>query len=1141
MADDTTTDTGYTIGLEVEQSQYQDIMQAPILQENAVDDDATNGLCVLFDYSECLITWNINQVPTMQLTYPRDGRFKDYFKIQRIIIGDINRELTHQKFRITEIHPSDQSIIVNAVHIIGEYLTANPLKGTAIQGQNQTAAWTIDQILSNTSKEIPELNFDSDVNDVKAVNIDVTSTNALNALIDPDTQGDKAGNSVLAQFGGEFIFDNFTIHHRKHAGRDRKITIKYAGNVLNYQEDKSIAETYVGLYGYATYSPGAKQATEDNVDWNGIVASQDWSSIGSVTYNAGGFIDVYDSPVKGNKSIRQVAVGQHLKLGTPITDQSTIKDKTGVNVVVSTVNGHEWYPVSMEDGGGWIDATWINFDKTGDYVVNNAIGHVTVDSKADTALNRYPSSGTATVNYTQGSQLIHVYYSPDQGPEHYRRTDKNGKPLTYKNGQKIHYDYIAIDENGKKWYRIGDHKWLYGDHLATNKADNVQTYPSQGKGLVKKNAKKYKINTKTGKVEIEYKHLSLTQARKEHKKKYKTVYRGKGKNRKKVQIPNPDYQKGKAITHKNTYYSLNYGQVVVGGVLYYKLSNGSYVKASDIDKKARKTSVPTSPSKIEAEWADKNGKVEMYSAPTKGSAINWSIPDGQSFAVDKTAQGADGKTWYQVTYAGHTGWIPADSTSTTAPDDLEPQAVDPQDVDDSDSTAVVDQQTVTVELDDSFDNVHNGVYYPPDIDPGENTHIMKIDLSAYLTHDDQDQSGLQPDGTYQATAADKQQLLQLVMSAVDEYEIGKFPVSITANYADLSGEKDDLLALSLYDTVKVDFDGTVRKGEVTGTVWRMAGENSRYDSVQIGDPPKTWQHILLEQAKQDTTAQVARSASRTQGLLNQYDHMLAQEGSNRAAAEKDMMKQLGLISEKTDKNGKKIETQLVTNRDFEKKMNEIENKAQGMVDWVLGGGGGVIQAVPNWQNPTMLTATTDNEGSKMAFSSKGLVFYEPGGQQRERAGMTSDGKIYADQILGGTIDVVTIKALTINSSIDIKDPDSSMEIFIGTKQPYWSNLSPDAGGRVMWLTSNNYESMVSSGQMAVRNNYATDENGRSTVYQTQIRPSYISVKYDANHVLTMDNFASHIQSTVKRWVQDWVADYVTETGNKGHRLTIWKG
>lgn len=189
----------------------------------------------------------------------------------------------------------------------------------------------------------------------------------------------------------------------------------------------------------------------------------------------------------------------------------------------------------------------------------------------------------------------------------------------------------------------------------------------------------------------------------------------------------------------------------------------------------------------------------------------------------------------------------------------------------------------------------------------------------------------------------------------------------------------------------------------------------------------------------------------------------------------------------------------------------------------------------------MLTATTDNEGSKMAFSSKGLVFYEPGGQQRERAGMTSDGKIYADQILGGTIDVVTIKALTINSSIDIKDPDSSMEIFIGTKQPYWSNLSPDAGGRVMWLTSNNYESMVSSGQMAVRNNYATDENGRSTVYQTQIRPSYISVKYDANHVLTMDNFASHIQSTVKRWVQDWVADYVTETGNKGHRLTIWKG
>lgn len=1132
MVDTATTDTGYSTGNVVEQSQYQDVMQYPMLQENAVDDASTNGLAMLSDYKSCKVTWLANQIPTLQLIYPRNGKFVKLLKTQRIVVGDVNRILTHQKFRIIEVLHDQDQITVNANHIIGEYLIHNPVKGTnlpklnSISQANATASWTLGMILNNLVYQVPELNFESDVQDVRNVNIDVSNADALNLILDPDQQGDQPANSVLAQFGGQFIFDGTTIYHRKKAGVDRNIWVRYGSDITTYSQDKSINDTYVAIYPFATYNPGQAQATESNVDWNALITKTNWTSIGSVTYNAGGSIDVYDSPVKGQQAIRKINVGDQIKLGPALNDGTMLTSLTGTQVQVSTVNGDAWYPIAPEDGGGWIESTWVNFSKNGDYIVNDATGHVTIDAKSGQSLTRYPVSGYATVTYSKSPGLIHVYYAPDQGPDHYRTGE------TYKNGERVHYDYYALDENGKPWYRIGPHKWLYGEHLSVNKEHDVQTYPSRGLGYVKKTAKKYEINKKKGTVQVAKHHLSLTEARKQHKQKGQYVWRGKGKNRHKVWIPNPDYQVGKPITHKAGYYRLDYGQVVIAGVTYYKLSNGSYVKASDIDKKARKTELPTQPSKIISQNADQQGKVEMYSAPSKGAAINWSIPDGQSFDIDHTAEGADGKTWYEVTYEGHTGWIPADSTSTSAATDMEPTTSDndnPYGEDDT-KNVKVDEQSVMVELDDSFDNVLNGALFADGMQTIESPHIMRLDLSAHIHHDDQDQSGLQPDGTWVATADDKQQLYQAAVSALKEYDIGVFPITMNVEYAKLRGDRKDLLALNMYDTVNVDFTqfDTVQKGQVTGTVWNMAGEESSYDSVTIGEPPKTLAHTLLDQAKQDTSNAITASEGRTHGLLSEYSQLLQQEGSSRLAHERKMMKDLGLVQETTDKNGKAIENQLVTMKEFEERMNSIDATATDIKNWTLSSGSGVIQAYPSWQAPTELTAYNSNTGTKMAFTGNGLIFYNSDGTQKLRSGLDSNGQIYADSIKSGTIEAVSIKACTINSSLAFQDPTSSMSIYIGTDQPAQVSLTPYYGGRVIWLWSNNYQSMVSSGQVAVSSGGAT----------TRVQPSLISVGNDSNHVLTQGNFADHAYSTIKTWVQGWVADYITVNG-KQH--TIWKG
>lgn len=1131
-------DDGYSIGTYVEESEYQDVMQAPIIQENAVDDSSTNGICVLFDYKTCKITWLGNQVPTLQLIYPKDGKFVKELQTQRVIIGDINRTLTHQKFRITEVIPTDQDITVNATHIIGEYLVHNPIKGSnlpktdSISQPNVTASWALGMIINNLVKPIPAINIDSDVMDVKNVNLDTSGTDALNLIIDPDQQGDAPANSVLAIFGGDFVFDNTTIYHRKNAGQDRNIYVRYGENIKSYSQDRSINDTYVAIYPYATYTAGQALATKDNINWSDLINQTNWSSIGSVTYSAGGSIDVYDCPVQGQVAIRKIATGQKLKLGPILNDGTMLTSLTGTQVQVNTMNGDGWYPIAPEDGGGWIESAWINFSKNGDYLINNATGHVTVAaSGTDTPLTRWAIKGTATVSYTDGNQKIHVYYSPDQGPEHYRVTDSKGKPITYKNGERIEYDYIAIDENGKRWYRIGKHSWLYGDHLSINKETDVQSYQSSGIGFVKKGAKKYKINEKTGKVEVETRHLSVAEATKKKKKKYKVANRGTGKSREQVRINNPDYQKSEPLKQKQGYYNLDYGQIVVAGTIYYKLSNGSYVKKSDIDQKKKKTHLPDSPSKIEAKIVSTKGKIQMYASPSKGDALNWSIPVGESFDISHTAEGADGKTWYEVTYKDHTGWILSDNTSTSASTDMEPTTSDNDNPygEDDEKNVKVDDQVVRVELDDTFDNVFNGALYAEGVNQSENAHIMRLDLSAYIKHDDQDQSGLQADGTWSATTDDKQQLYQAAVNAMQEYNIGVFPITMQVEYSDLDGTKADMLALSMYDTVHVDFTqfDKVEEGRVSGTVWNMAGEYSSYDSVTIGEPPKTWQHTLLEQAKENATQLVSQSHSRTQGLLNQYDQVLQKEGSSRLAAERKMMKQLGLIQDITDKNGKQIQQQLVTYQRFESQMNSIQSQAQDMVSWVYNvNQQNTIIAEPNWHNPEILTARTV-DGGTMAFSANGLVFKDSGGNERPRTGITSDGKIYADAILAGTIDSVSINSCLINSALQISD--GTMEIYLGTEKPNAAYLAPDDWtSNVMWIISPNYEAMYSSGQVAVSNRNVRDRinSGQQT---TSIHPSYISVDHDSNHVLTDDNFQLHTKAMIKDWVKGWV------------KSTAWKG
>ena len=102
-----------------------------------------------------------------------------------------------------------------------------------------------------------------------------------------------------------------------------------------------------------------------------------------------------------------------------------------------------------------------------------------------------------------------------------------------------------------------------------------------------------------------------------------------------------------------------------------------------------------------------------------------------------------------------------------------------------------------------------------------------------------------------------------------------------------------------------------------------------------------------------------------------------------------------------------------------------------------------------------------------------------------------------------------------------------MKIYNGTQNP-GTTLNPWRSGRVIWVTSDNYASMMSSGQFATT----------SGSHITRIHPSAITVADDDNQVLTQRNFAAHAYRRIKSWVRAWVADWITIRDTKHW---IWKG
>lgn len=213
-------------------------MSYPILYEQ-IDNIGTvpnnNGLGVLTDCLECMITEERNGIYELEMKYPASGLHSKELIERRIIKAKPNYTDDPQLFRIYKITKVlNGSFTIYARHISYD-LSGYPISSGSANScvlacdllQDNVNGWTID-----TDKEV-EANFT------------IYEPSSIRSWF-----GGKEG-SFLDVFGtGEWKYNNFTCSFLQHRGINRGVTVKYAKNLLSLNQDKDSSNVITAVIAY---------------------------------------------------------------------------------------------------------------------------------------------------------------------------------------------------------------------------------------------------------------------------------------------------------------------------------------------------------------------------------------------------------------------------------------------------------------------------------------------------------------------------------------------------------------------------------------------------------------------------------------------------------------------------------------------------------------------------------------------------------------------------------------------------------------------------------------------------------------------------------------------------------------------------
>lgn len=216
-------------------------MSYPILYQAGETNFNHLGLGILKDTISAVVSEDLNGKFELDLVYAYNNRLSKFLLSGNIIKVDAGNILKEQLFTIGQVSKTlDGKISVHAEHVsyIMQDLTLKP-KTVVYQQDAQNA---LKQLL-NAIKETDH-GF-TVVSDVSAVS---SSTWSVPDFKTPRDVLAGVKGSILDNWGGEYKFDNRRISLLKQRGSYANTVIAYGRNLLDFEQETSILETYTSIY-----------------------------------------------------------------------------------------------------------------------------------------------------------------------------------------------------------------------------------------------------------------------------------------------------------------------------------------------------------------------------------------------------------------------------------------------------------------------------------------------------------------------------------------------------------------------------------------------------------------------------------------------------------------------------------------------------------------------------------------------------------------------------------------------------------------------------------------------------------------------------------------------------------------------------
>lgn len=214
----------------------------PILYESNEKEFMTQGLGALADTISCTVTEERNGIYELEMEYPLTGAHYSDIAAGNIIFAIPSPYRDPQPFRIYKVtKPLGENVTVYANHISYD-LNKIPVKPfSATSAADAMSALKTNCVIDN------DFEFTTD----KATSANMSIATPLTAR---SCLGGVDG-SILDTYGGEYLWDRFTVNLKAARGSDSGVVIRYGKNLTGLTQEGDVSSLTTGIMPY-WYSDG---------------------------------------------------------------------------------------------------------------------------------------------------------------------------------------------------------------------------------------------------------------------------------------------------------------------------------------------------------------------------------------------------------------------------------------------------------------------------------------------------------------------------------------------------------------------------------------------------------------------------------------------------------------------------------------------------------------------------------------------------------------------------------------------------------------------------------------------------------------------------------------------------------------------